>query len=176
MRRVHGEATECVVFIGSQSSWTEQAMETRPSVSQNGGNGPPTVETVVLLIERGVAYRKTEETNFYWTSYGQNRVLLIGRGVAYRKMDETDLCWSATVETGVLFIGRGVAYRKMGLHGILFISTVDPLQPPRATVYPPSTSSSLHLRLFIHGLLFIQPPPRTTPPATVQPALSKGSC
>ena len=81
-----------------------------------------------------------------------------------------------TVETGVLFIGRGVAYRKTGLHGILFISTVDLLQHPRATVHPLSTSSSLHLRLFIHGLLFIQPPPRATPPATVQPALSTGSC
>ena len=101
---------------------------------------------------------------------------MIGRGVAYRKMKETDLCWSATVETGVLFIARGVAYRKTGLHGILFISTIDPLQPPRATVHPPPTSSSLHLRLFIHGLLFIQPPPRATPPATVQPALSTGSC
>ena len=117
-------------------------------VPQNGGNGPPTVETGVLLIRRVVAYRKT---------------------------DETDLCWSASVKTGVLFIGRGVAYRKTGLHGILFISTVDPLQPPRATVHPPSTSSSLHLRLFIHGLLLIQPPPRATPPATVQPALSTGS-
>ena len=46
---------------------------------------------------------------------------MIGRGVAYRKTEETDLCWSATVEMGVLFIGRGVAYRKTGLHGILFI-------------------------------------------------------
>ena len=36
------------------------------------------------------------------------------------------------------------------------------------------TFSSLHLRLFIHGLLFIQPPPRAPPPATVQPALSTG--
>ena len=101
---------------------------------------------------------------------------MIGRGVAYRKTEEKDLCWSATVEVGVLFMGRGVAYRKTGLHGILFISTVDPLQPPRATVHPPSTSSSLHLRLFIHGLLFIQPPSRATPPVTVQPALSTGSC
>ena len=72
-------------------------------VPQNEGNGPPMVETGVLLIGRGVAYRKTEET---------------------------DLCWSATVEAGVMFIGRGVAYRKTGLHGILFISTIDPLQPP----------------------------------------------
>ena len=84
---------------------------------------------------------------------------MIRRGVAYRKTEETDLCWSATVETVVLFIGRGVAYRETGLHRILFISTVDPLQPPRATVHPPSTSSSLHLRLFIHCPLFIQPPP-----------------
>src|SRR3954463_7195040 len=36
-RRVHGEATECIVFIGR--AWTEQAMETRPGVPQNGGNG-----------------------------------------------------------------------------------------------------------------------------------------
>ena len=80
-----------------------------------------------------------------------------------------------------------MAYRKMGLDGILFISTVDPLQPPRAIVHPPSTSSSLHLRCSstgscssslqrsstgyystsplhggpvqppLHGLLFIQP-------------------
>ena len=59
MRRVHGEATECIVFIGRQQNawestgwvemecmvvfigraWTEQAMETRPGVQQNGGNG-----------------------------------------------------------------------------------------------------------------------------------------
>src|SRR4051812_26817472 len=32
---------------------------------------------------------------------------------------------------------------------------------------PPSTSSSFH------GLLFIQPPPRATPPATVQPPLHR---
>ena len=58
---------------------------------------------------------------------------MIERGVAYCTTEETDLCWSATVKTGVLFIGRGVAYRKMGLHGILFISTVN----------------------YLHGLLFI---------------------
>ena len=52
---------------------------------------------------------------------------MIGRGVAYRKTEETNLCWSATVKTGVLLIGRGVAYHKTGLHEILFISTVDPL-------------------------------------------------
>src|SRR3954468_10270176 len=88
MRRVHGEATECVVFI--ERAWTEQVMETRSGVPQNGGNGlvfdrprskrdsvhregssvlqnggniPPTVETGVLLIGRGVACRKTDETD-----------------------------------------------------------------------------------------------------------------
>ena len=69
MRRVHGEATKCVVFIGRQHgwvgtecvvvfngrAWTEAAMETRPGVPHNGGNGPPTVETGVLLVGRGVA-------------------------------------------------------------------------------------------------------------------------
>ena len=60
---------------------------------------------------------------------------MIGRGVAYRKTDETDLCWSATVETRVLFIRRGVAYHKTRLRGILFISTVNLLQPPRVPVH-----------------------------------------
>ena len=39
MRHVHWEATEYVVFIGSQPAWMEQPMETRPGVPQNGGNG-----------------------------------------------------------------------------------------------------------------------------------------
>ena len=51
---------------------------------------------------------------------------MIEWGVAYRKTDETDLCWSTTVETGVLFIGRGLAYRKTGLHRILFIHSLVP--------------------------------------------------
>ena len=80
-----------VVFIGR--AWTEQAMETRPGVPQteetdllcseqgpvdregcgvpqNGGNGPPTVETGVLLIGWGVAYRKTDETDLLRSKRG----------------------------------------------------------------------------------------------------------
>src|SRR4051812_14889381 len=65
MCRVHGEATECIVFIVRQRNaweptgwvgmecvvvfigraWTEQAMETRPGAPHNGGNGPPTFGT-----------------------------------------------------------------------------------------------------------------------------------
>ena len=39
-------------------------------IPQNGGNGPPTVETGVLLIGRGVAYRKTEETDLLRSKRG----------------------------------------------------------------------------------------------------------
>ena len=88
--------TKCVVvFIGR--AWTEQAMETRPGgpqnggnglvfdwphskrdpvhregsgIPQNGGNGPPTVEMGVLLIGRGVAYCKTNETDLLRSKWG----------------------------------------------------------------------------------------------------------
>src|SRR3954464_10959230 len=98
--------------------------------------------------KQGLAYRTTEETDLLRSERGP--VDREGSGVPQNGGNGPP-----TVETGDLLIGRGVAYRKTGLHGILFISTVDPLQPLRATVDPPSTSSSLHLRLFIHGLLFI---------------------
>ena len=64
MRRVHWEATECVVFIGR--AWTEQTMEMRPGLPQNGGNGlclTGHVRNGILFIGRGLAYRKTEETD-----------------------------------------------------------------------------------------------------------------
>ena len=39
-------------------------------VPQNVGNGPPTIETGVLLIGRGVAYRKTDETDLLRSKRG----------------------------------------------------------------------------------------------------------
>ena len=111
-----------------------------------------------------------------WTSYGRNGGHVDREGCGVQQNGGNGLVLERYGRNGGPVHREGVAYRKMGLHGILFISTVDLLQPPRATVHPPSTSSSLHLRLFIHGLLFIQPPPRATPPATVQPALSTGYC
>ena len=94
-RRGHGEptgwvGTECVVvFIGR--AWTEQAMETRPGIPRNGGNGPPTVETGVLLIGRGVAYRKTDETDLLRSKRGS-----CSSGGVWRtaKRDSTGYCSS----------------------------------------------------------------------------------
>ena len=166
MRAVHREPTGLDGTADGNEAWRTAERRNQPFVR------PDVVETGSCSSVGVWCIAKWRK----WSPYGQNGVLLIGRGVAYCKTKETDLCWSAMVKMGVLFIGRGVAYRKTGLHGILFTSTVDLLQPPWATVHPPSTSSSLHLRLFIHGLLFIQPPPRATPPAAIQPALSTGSC
>ena len=127
-----------------------------------------------------------------WTGHGGNRIMFIGRGLAYRKMEETDLLRSkrGLVDREGCGIPQNGGNRLMLEHygrnggpihregcGVPQNGTPQDTvhlprrPPPQATVHPPSTSSSLHLRLFIHGLLFIQPPP-----ATVQPTLSTGSC
>ena len=98
----------------------------------------------ILFIGMGLVYRKTKETDFSWTSYGRNG------GPVHRE--------------GCGVTQNGTPRDTVHLHR---------RPPPASTSYchPLSTSSSLHLRLFIHGLLFIQPPPCATPPATVQPPL-----
>ena len=70
-RRVHGEATgwvgtECVIVFTGRA-WTEQPMETRPGV------------------------HTTEEMALCLTGHVRNEILFIGRGLAYRKTEETDL-------------------------------------------------------------------------------------
>ena len=175
MCRVHGKATECVVFMGRQ--WNASC--------SSGGNGM-----------RGSQPAGSEQNAWSCSSGGLGQNRRWKRGLAYRIMKETDLLCSEqgpvdwegsgvsqnggngppTVETGVLLTGRGVAYRKTGLHGILLISTIDLLQPPRATVdllqpprapiHPASTArystgycstTPLHGLLFNHPLLFIHP-------------------
>ena len=145
---------------GSQPGWTEQPMETRPGVPQNGGNG--------LVFDRPRLKRDPVHRE--------------GSGVPQNGGNRPPM-----VETGVLFIGRGVAYRKTGLHGILFISTVDLLQPPPMTVHP---WAPVHLASTarystgycstspLHGLLFNHPSTGTPPPSTIHPALhhTTGSC
>ena len=94
MRRVHREATERVganrlgrngmcgrvhregldgTGDGNEAwrtaQWRKRHVDREgPGVPQNGRNGPPTVETGVLLIGRGVAYRKTEENDLCWSA------------------------------------------------------------------------------------------------------------
>ena len=110
-RRVHGEATECVVFIGRQ--WNASC--------SSGGNGM-----------RGSQPAGSERNAWSYSSGGLGRNRQWKRGLAYRTTEETDLLRSErgpvdrdgsgvpqnggngppTVKTGVLLIGRGVAYRK----------------------------------------------------------------
>ena len=87
MRRVHREATERVLFIGSQPAWTEQP-------------------------KRALAYCRMEEMAFCSTAYGRNGVLFIRKGLAYRRTEEMALCSTGHGGNGILFIGRGLAYRK----------------------------------------------------------------
>ena len=135
-RRDHGEATgwvgtECViVFIGSQPAWTEQPMETRPGVPQNGGNGlvfdfPRSKRDPVHQEESGVPQNGGNRVllDLLWSKRG----LVDREGCGVPQNGGNGLVLERYSRNGFLFIGRGVAYRKTGLHRILFISTVDPL-------------------------------------------------
>ena len=185
MRRVHGEATECVVFIGRQhnaceptgldgtgdgnEAWRTAKRRKRPCVR------PATFETGSCSL--GGVWRTAKRRKR--TSYGRNGGPVDREGCGVPQNGRNG---PPTVEIVVLFIRRGVAYHKTGLHGILFISTVDLLQPPRATVdllqpprapvHPASTArystgycSTTHPRAPLHRILFIQA--STTP---------RGSC
>src|SRR4051812_5238564 len=102
-RRVHGEAMECVVFMGRQRnascSWggngmrrvhweaTEHVGANR--LGRNGMHGRVHREGLDGTSDGSEAWRTAQ-----WrkrTSYIRNGVLLIGRGVAYRKTEEMDL-------------------------------------------------------------------------------------
>ena len=65
-------------------AWRTAERRKRPCVR------PATFETG--SCSSGGVWRTTKQRKR--TSYGRNGVLLIGRGVAYRKTDETDLLWS----------------------------------------------------------------------------------
>ena len=74
MRRVHREATE---RVGANR------------LGQNGMRGHVNREALDRTGDGNEAWRTAERRK--WTSYVRNRVLLIGRGVAYHKTEETDL-------------------------------------------------------------------------------------
>ena len=118
MCRVHQEATEKVVFIGSQPAWTKQPKQglayrsTKETgllfdcvrskrgpvhwegyvIPQNGGNK---LVFKCLRSKWGPVHREGSNVpqnggnGLMLTAYGRNGVLLIGRGVEYHKMEET---------------------------------------------------------------------------------------
>ena len=68
MRHVHREGLDRIgdgngLVFDRPRSKRDPVHREGSGVPQNGGNGSPMVETGVLLIGRGVAYRKTEETD-----------------------------------------------------------------------------------------------------------------
>ena len=88
MRRVHGEATECVVFIGRQrNAWepTGYGSERNAWSCSSGGLGRN------RRWKQGLAYRTTEETALCLTGHFRNGIMFIGRGLAYRKTEEMDV-------------------------------------------------------------------------------------
>ena len=192
MRRVHGEATECIVFMGRQwnasCSWRGNGMrrvhwEATEHVGPNwlGRNGM-----------RGCVHREgldgTGDGNEAWHTAERRK-----RPCVRPATFETGSCssggvWRTAKRTKRTSYGRngglvdreGCGVPQNGRNGpptvemgVLFIRRGVVNKKRGSTGYcssPPSTSSSLH-RLpstssSLHGLLFIQPPP-----ATVQPPL-----
>ena len=76
MCRVHGEATKYVVFIGRQrNAWEPTGLDGTGDGNEAWRTAQRRKQTSyirngVLLIGRGLAYRKTEEIDFSSTSYG----------------------------------------------------------------------------------------------------------
>ena len=123
-------------------------------VPQNRGNGPPTVETGVLLIGRGVAYRKTDEIDLLRSKRGS---CSLGGVWCTAKRDSTGYCSSPPSTSSSL---HGLRSTSSGLHGLLFIQPPPRATPP-ATVQPslhghPSTVYCSSSPPPHHGVLFIQ--------------------
>ena len=75
MRRVHREATECVVFMGRQrNAWEPTGLDGTGDGNEGWCTAQwrkrPCVRNGVLLIGRGVEYRKTEETDLLRSKRG----------------------------------------------------------------------------------------------------------
>ena len=140
-------------------------------VPQNRGNGPPTVETGVLMIRRGVRTAK-------WTKQTCVGALRSKRGSCSSggvwhtaKWDSTGYCSSPPSTSSSL---HGLPSTSSSLHGLLFIqpplratppATVQPpLHGHPSTVYCSSSPPPHHGVLFIqrqrHRSLFIQTPPQ----------------
>ena len=170
---------ECVVFMGRQ----------RNASCSSGGLGQN------RRWKRGLAYRRTEETNLLHSEQGPaDRE---GCGVPQNGGNgpptvETGSCssggvWRTTKRDSMGYCSSPLS-TSSSLHGLLFIHRRPPLASTCDCSSTGSCSSSLH-RALVHRLLFNQPSPRgscstTLPRATVHPALhrllfnqpSTGSC
>ena len=161
MHRVHGEATECVVFIGRQRgwvgtecvvvfirrAWTEHAMETRPGVPHSGGNG--------LVFDR--PRLKRDPVHREGSGILQNG----GNGLVLERYGRNG---GPVDREGCGVPQNGTPRDTVHLHR----------RPPPASTG--SCSSSLH-RALLHRLLFNHSSTGTPPPSTVHPALhTTGSC
>ena len=145
-------------------------METRPGVPKNGGNG--------LVFDRPWSkWDLVHQEGSGITQNGGSGLLLdllqLKRGLVDREGCGIPQNGGNRLLFNLLRSKRG----SCSSGGVWHTTKRD------STGYcssPPSTSSSLHglpsTSSSLHRLLFIQPPPRATPPATVQPPLSTGSC
>ena len=117
-RRVHREGLDGIA--DGNEAWRTVERRKRPCVR------PAMFETRSYSSEGvwGTAKRTKQ------TSYGRNGGPVDREGCGVPQNGPNGLVLERYSRSWVLFIGMGVAYRKTGLHGILFISTVDLLQPP----------------------------------------------
>jgi len=160
MHRVHGEATE---RVGDNR------------LGRNGMCGRVHREGLVGTGDGNQAWRTTQRRKR--TSYVRNRVLFIGRGLAYRKTEETDLlrskqgsCSSGGVWRTAKQTKRTCAGALRSKRGSCSSGGVWRTAKRDSMGYcssPPSTPSNLHELLFIH---------RRPPPASTCDCSSMGSC
>ena len=177
MRRVHGEATECVVFIGRQwnaweptgldgtadgnEAWRTAERRKQPCVR------PATFETG--SCSSGGVWHTAKRRK--WTSYDRNGGPVDREGCGVPQNGGNRLVLERYGRNGGPVHREGCGVPQNGT--------------PRDTVHlhrrpPPastgSCSSSLH-RALLHRLLFNHPSTGTPPPSTVHPALhTTGSC
>ena len=118
-RRVHGEATECILFMGRQRNArvhreaTEHAGANR--LGRNGMRGHVHREGLDGIGDGKEAWRTAQRRK--QTSYVRNGVLLIGRGLAYRKTEETDLLRSKRGSCSSGGVWRTAKRRKQTFYG-----------------------------------------------------------
>ena len=116
----------------------------------------------VLLIGRCVAYRKTEETDLCWSATVETGVLFIRRGVAYRETGLHGILFISTIDLlqppratiDLLQPPRAPVHPASTVrYSTGYCSTT----PPPSTVHPALHGVILFIQRQCHGVLFIHP-------------------